>query len=260
MADCGELVSVRGGLMRVQLGEKDRIAFVAEALELLAKQAAPSFIVRFCLECAERLEVEVEAPGFIVDERQLAPTQLGRLGLRAEHAVARDLDPELGRAGDGAPRDHGVRPLAVAARVQALDNTAVDPERCLAERRPQQLDTPTAPPLGDRRPHAEPVGRPEGIESLAELGRAVLEFSRFLPRDAVDRAADDELVDLAAFRPHRGEQVVCDLEETRAGILAMPNQATLSASLATAPGNLSMSFRRCGPSRGNETDRRRQLG
>src|SRR4029453_16858723 len=140
------------------------------------------------------------------------------------HPVARNLDPELDRPGVGAARDHHVRPLTVAAGVQPLNDPSVLPERRFAQRRPEQLDPATFPLVGECRSQAEPVGRPERAEPFTELGGPIVELSCFLPGDAIDGAGDEQLVDGAAVRTDGFEQVLRDLREAGAGVLAVPNQ------------------------------------
>src|SRR4029453_900744 len=135
-----------------------------------------------------------------------------------------------------ASRDHGVRPLTVSAGVQPLNDTPVDPERCFAQRRPEQLDAASAPLVRHGRAHPEPVRGPGRPESLTEHGRPVIERLRFLPRDTVDRPSDEQFADGPSFRATPCPHLLRAMREAGSGILAVPDQATLSASLATAPG------------------------
>ena len=155
--------------------------------------------MRLDLERAERLEVEVALLRLGIEECDVTALQLGRRVLGAEHPVARELDLQLERPGLCTPRQHGVGPLAVAARVQPLQDAAVAPERRLALRDEEQVDATPAPLLRHGRANAEPVRRPERPEALAQHGGPVVERLRLLPGDAIDRRAHEHVVGGARF-------------------------------------------------------------
>ena len=219
MSDGRELVRRARVPVPVQRREDRSVLLVAEAVQLLEQLAGPALVeavLRVGRERPERLEVVVEPPRLGVEARELAAVQLDRGLLPAEEAVAGQLDLERDRIAAGrAPHEHRVEVVPV----QALHRYAVEPERRLARRVPQQLDARARPRLRDGRAHAEPVRRPERSEPLAERRRPVVERLRLVVRDAVDLRADEQLVDRRRLRVDLRTQPRRGLREARARVL-----------------------------------------
>ena len=96
--------------------------------------------------------------------------------------------------------------------IQSVDSAADRQSR--STRRPRHS-------FGNGRAHAEPVRRPERAQALAELRRPVVERSRFLERDAIDRPRDQQLVGRAQFGVDEVPQTFRRLRQTGAGVLRM---------------------------------------
>src|SRR5206468_8197028 len=107
-----------------------RVRLVAEAVELCAQMTCPAGLERVGrLERAERLEVVVEPPGVVIEERERALLELGRRILPPEEAVARELDRDLDLlAAARFPEERGIGPLVAIDPVQSLEAAPVDPE------------------------------------------------------------------------------------------------------------------------------------
>ena len=231
VADRRELVCVRGIRVLVEPRENLRVAVVAEAVELFAQQARPCRVGGLGLEGAQRLEVEVEAPCLRVEQREDAAPQLGDGTRLTEHAVARKLDLELERARLRAGGDHGIRPLAATAGVEALHHAPVLPQRRLAPRDEEQIDARAAPGIRHGRAHTQPERRPERPETLADLDGAVVEPLRLAPGDPIDRAGDEQLVDAAHVGVDALPQPAGRLREPRPRVLELADQAARVISL-----------------------------
>ena len=155
---------------------------------------------------------------------------------RPEEPVARELDLALEGPRLGPLRENRVGTLAAAARVQALDDAAVVPERGLAPGCEEQIDAPP-PPLGrDRRAQAEPERRPQRPEALADLDRPVLEGLGVRPRDPVDGAGDDELVDRSGVAIDELSQAFGRLCEAGSGVFEVADQAARERWVTRQPG------------------------
>ena len=137
----------------------------------------------------------VEPPRVRIEDGDLAPLELGRHVLCAEHAVARELEPELEPlAARRRVEQLRFRSLAAAARIQSLRALAVDPQRRLAVRHPPEVDAPATPLVRHRRADVEPERRPEWAEALAERRGPVVERRGLVERDPVDRPGDEQRV------------------------------------------------------------------
>ena len=157
--------------------EDRRVELVAEPVQLGAELARPGGVeaaVRLGLERTERLEVPVQAPRLGIEQAHLA-------ALDRHVLVTGELDLEA-RARKG-----GV----VMLPVEPVQRPPVPPERRLASGLPQEPGALVV----DRRLELEPPGRPARAEPLARRERTVLEPLRLFPRDAVDRACDQDPVD-----------------------------------------------------------------
>src|SRR5262249_2519824 len=113
--------------------------------------------------------------------------------------------------------------------VEPLHGAAADPERGLAMADPEQVDA-AARPLGrNRRPHLEPVGRPQRAEAVAQRGIAVLERLGRRRLDAVDRPGHAQHVGIAGFGPDQPLDALAHLTDavTRVLGVALHARATL---------------------------------
>jgi hypothetical protein len=129
--------------------------------------------------------------------------------LAAEEPVARELDLERQqRAAAGAVDE---RRLAVVG-VQPLQDPAVDPQRRLAVRGPEQVDAPALPVVRHRPAHAEPERGPERPVALLRPRRPVRELLRLRPGDAVDGSGHEQLVDAAHVRVDERAQALGRLQ------------------------------------------------
>jgi hypothetical protein len=221
MADRAQLVRAGAVPVLVQRREDRRVARVAEALELASQQAGPARVDALLgLERAQRLEVEVEPPGVAVEDAELAADELRRRLLLAEEAVAGELD--LARA---ARERRGAM-----ERVQPVQRAALLPQRRLAARVPQQVDLA----LRRRRADAEPVGRPQRAEPLAECDRPVVERLRLLPGDPVDGAGDEQLVGRDGAWVDRSLEPPRELRKAGARVFELPDQGYAAATASRA--------------------------
>jgi hypothetical protein len=229
--DRHDLVHSARRAVLVERGEDRRVALVAEAVQLGAQVTAEAGVEgagRF--ELAQHLEVEVEAPGRVVDDGELASLDLGRPVETAEQPVAGELDRELHPLASTRAREHGrVRALVRLRSVQALHRPAVDPERRLGAGRPEQLDAPPGPALRHRCRQAEPVGRPERAEAFTGLRRPVVERTGLLVGDAVDGPRQEQLVRGDRLRPDRLAEAHAGRREPLARVLGVPDQAVAAA-------------------------------
>ncbi len=170
-----DLVRARAVVVLVERREDRRIALVAEAVQLSTQMAGPARLERVGrLERAQQLEVVVEPPRILVEQRELADDELGLSFLRAEEAVARQLERELDLLAAARVGEHGrVRALRVLDPVQPLHGAAVDPERRLRRRRPEQVDAPAraTPPARSPRSRYQYVAQSGPRRSRSCAGR-----------------------------------------------------------------------------------------
>src|SRR5581483_882362 len=127
---------------------------------------------------------------------ELAAGELDRRLRAAEEPVARELDlphepARLGHVGE--------RRLRVML-VEADDDAAAVPERRLAVRQPEEIDP------------------------RAELGGAVVERLRLVPRDAVDLRRHEQLVDRPRLRIHGRAQPLRELPEPSPRVVRVRDQ------------------------------------
>jgi hypothetical protein len=176
------------------------VPHVAEPVQLLEEQAGPGRVEavrRIRLQPAKHVQVVEERPRPVVeagDQRAVEDDRLQALvgtGEPAEGAVAGHLDTQVELlAAAAAVEQERVRARPVGTRVQPLDAAAVDPQRRLAVRDPEQVDPRARPGFGDGGADPKPPRAPERAELLPHARGAEFQRCRLVQSDPAGRPGD----------------------------------------------------------------------